>query len=157
GDVLAFAAALVIAATLAAGLAPARQSTRVNVADVLRRAGRGASSFRIGRLCGWLVGGEIALSCALLVVTGLMVSGVLGAVGRHPALGADRVVTARVDLSAPTYDGPGARARYLRSLVDRIAARPGVSAVSMASSLPGFTAPQEALEIEGRAVDRAAR
>jgi predicted permease len=129
----------------------------VNVGDVLRRSGRGASTFRLARLTAWLVAGEVALSCALLVVTGLMVSGVLGAVGRHAALGAEHVLSARVDLSGAAYTTRGAQPRFLRALAEAAAARPGVRAVTIASTLPGFAARSQALAVEGRLTDPARR
>ena len=61
--VLAFATALVVLAAVAAGLAPARQAARVDVADVLKDETRGSSSFRIGRATRALVTAEVALSC----------------------------------------------------------------------------------------------
>ena len=47
--------------------------------------------------------GEVALSCALLVVTGLMVKGVLAITSRYVGVAPDHVATGRIELRADAY------------------------------------------------------
>ena len=120
GGVLLFAALLVLLATVFAGLAPARQASRVDVGDVLKQHSRGGS-FRLGRASRVLVGGEVALSGALLVVTGLMVSGVAGAVDRFRGLAPERVLTGQAELRADAYPDTASRGRFVRAMHRRLA------------------------------------
>ena len=149
GGVLAFTTVLIVLAAVAAGLAPARQASRVSVGDVLKDEGRGSSSFRLGRASRVLVVGEVALSCALLVVTGLMVKGVLSATDRHVGLAPDRVAVGRVALREAAYPDAAARHRFLEALETRVASQPGVTSATIASHLPGNSAASAPLEIGG--------
>ena len=152
--VLAFTTGLVVVAAIAAGLAPARQAARVAVGDVLKDRTRGSSSFRLGRASRALVVGEVALSCALLVVTGLMVKGVLTATSRYVGAAPDHVATGRIELRPDAYPNVAARTRMFDALTSRIAAQPGVTSVTLASHLPGNSAASAPVEIGGVRYDR---
>jgi len=149
GGVLAFTTALVGLAAVAAGLAPARQAARVSVGDVLNDHSRGSSSFHLGRASRALVIGEVALSCALLVVTGLMVKGVLTITSRYVGVGPEHVATGRLELRADAYPDAAARTRLFDALETRLSAEPGVTATALASHLPGNTAASAPVEISG--------
>ena len=148
---LAFAAALVGAAALAAGLTPARQAARMSVSDALKDEGRGTSSFRLGRASRALVAGETALSCALLVVTGLMAKGVAAAVDRTVGPAPERVLAAQVELRADAYADSARRVRFYEAVATRLAALPGVGAAALGTHLPGFQALQAPVEVDGSA------
>jgi len=148
GGVLLFAGLLVALATVFAGLAPARQAARVDVGDVLKQHARGAS-FRLGRGSRVLVAGEVALSGTLLVVTGLMVSGVAGTVGRFTGLDPEGALTGQAELRADAYPDTASQARFVQAMHRRLSDIPRVSAVGLGSSLPGFFAPTARLTIEG--------
>src|SRR5687768_16652823 len=75
--VLLFVALTALIASLFSGAIPAYQSSRADINEILKDESRGASSFRIGRLSRGLVIFEIALSCGLLVASGLMVKSVV--------------------------------------------------------------------------------
>jgi predicted permease len=147
--VLAFATALVVLAAVAAGLAPARQAGRVDVADVLKDQTRGSSSFRLGRASRALVMAEVAMSCALLVVTGLMVKGVLSITSRYVGVAPEHVATGRIELRADAYPDAAARARLFDALESRLSSEPGVTSVALASHLPGNSVASVPVEIEG--------
>ena len=147
--VLAFTTALVCVAAVAAGLAPARQAARVNVGDVLRDEARGSSSFRLGRASRVLVVGEVALSCALLVVTGLMVKGVLTITSRYVGAAPEQVATGRLELRKDAYPDAAARARLYDALETRLTSYPGVTSATLASHLPGNSAASSPIEIGG--------
>jgi predicted permease len=147
--VLVFTTGLVVLAALAAGLAPARQAARVAVGDVLKDEARGSSSFRLGRASRVLVIGEVALSCALLVVTGLMVKGVLSITSRYVGTSPDRVAAGRIELRADAYPNAAARARVFDAIETQLTAKPGVTAATLASHLPGNSAASMPVEIGG--------
>ena len=152
GAVLAFTTALVLIAAVAAGLAPARQASRVSVGDVLKDQTRGSSSFRLGRASRALVVGEMALSCALLVVTGLMVKGVLNATTRDVGVAPEQVASGRVELRRDAYPA-AARMRMFDALETRLLEQPGVTSVTIASALPGNSVGRSPFEISGATYD----
>jgi predicted permease len=154
GGVLAFTTALVCLAAVAAGLAPARQAARVNVGDVLKDQTRGSSSFHLGRASRVLVVGEVALSCALLVVTGLMVKGVVTITSRYVGASPERIASGRIELREDAYPDGAARTRMFEALTTRVASEPGVTSVALASHLPGNSAASAPVEIGGVRYDR---
>ena len=147
--VLAFTTGLVMLAAVAAGLAPARQAARVNVGDVLKDETRGSSSFRLGRASRALVVGEVALSCALLVVTGLMVKGVLSITSRYVGVAPERVAVGRVELRTDAYPDAASRMRLFDALETRLTSEGGVTSVALASHLPGNSAGSVPVEMGG--------
>lgn len=146
--VLLVAGIAVLVATLAAGLGPARQASGVAPGDVLRERGRG--SWRMGRASRGLVGFEIALSSALLVITALMVSGVVRQVDRFSGLSPEDVLTARLELRPDAYPDTASVGRFYRNLFERLSAEPGVGAVAFGTVLPGFRGVVVPLSVEGR-------
>ncbi|HUQ80809.1 MAG TPA: ABC transporter permease [Gemmatimonadaceae bacterium] len=149
GGVLAFTTALVVLSAVVAGLAPARQAARVNVGDVLKDEARGSSSFRLGRASRALVVAEVALSCALLVVTGLMVKGVLSITSRYVGVAPERVATGRIELRGDAYPDAASRARMFDAVETRLASQSGVTSVALASHLPGNSSSRQRVEIGG--------
>ncbi len=148
-----FVAGLAMLATLLSGLLPALQASGSRVSEVLKDEGRGASSFRLGRLARGLVVAEIALSCGLLVATGLMVKSVVEL--RHHDYGFDvgNVFTARIGLFETDYPTPEDRARFFETMRERLAERPGVRAVGVATSLPILGGGREHFALAGQTYD----
>jgi putative ABC transport system permease protein len=150
--VLLFAALCISAAALVAGSVPALQAAGVDVNDTLKDESRGASSFRVGRLSRALVVAQIAFSCALLIISGLMIRGVIE-MSRVEGYQPERVLTARFELRP--YDYETERVPLLhRALLDRLGAVAGVNAAALTLSAPGLYTGTRALEIED-AGDRA--
>jgi predicted permease len=136
GSVLAYAAALAVAAGLLSGLAPALYVSRPSAAELLRRGGRGGTGGARPRLRGALVAAEIALTVVLLVAAGLMTRS-LGELLRVDAgFDAEQVITARVALSGQAYESPARQQRFFEELLARIRAVPGVRAAGAVRQLP---------------------
>ena len=150
GSVLLVAGAAVLVATIAAGLGPARQALGISLGDALRERVRG--SMRLGKASQGLVGFEIALSGALLVITALMVSGVLRQVDRFGQLTSAGVLTARLELRPEAYPDTASVAAFYRTLHDRLSVEPAIEGVALGSVLPGFQAETRVLRLEGRDV-----
>ena len=154
--VLLFAIGVSVVATLFAGLIPAFQASRPDIAEVLKDESRGASSLRIGKLSRALVVFEVALSCTLLVAAGLMVKSVTRASTRDTGFTTADVFTARFGFPV-TYTDTVAQQQLQQQLVERVAALPGVTAATVASGLPaapsGFGG--DDVMIEGTAYARA--
>src|SRR5262249_34507760 len=70
--VLAFVVAVALAASLVSGLLPALQSSRLDVAAILKDESHGASSLRVGRLSRTIVVVQIAVSSAVLLASGFV-------------------------------------------------------------------------------------
>lgn len=149
GGVLLVAGAAVLVATIAAGLGPARQALGVTLGDALKGV-RG--SMRLGKASQGLVGFEIALSGALLVITALMVSGVLRQVDRFGRMSSEGVLTARLELRPEAYPDTVSVAAFYRTLHERLSAEPGIGPVAFGSTLPGFRGEARPLRLEGRPV-----
>ena len=149
--VLVFAIGVSFLAALLAGLIPAYQASRGDIAEILKDETRGASSLKIGKLSKGLVVFEIALSCGLLVAGGLMIKSVVKANSRDTGFAMETVFTARVGFPTGSADSVTQRA-FWEQLPDRVAAIPGVQAMALASGLPsaeqGFG--QDGVTIEGR-------
>jgi predicted permease len=138
GYVLAFTAAVAVAAGILAGLAFAWHASRTDLNETLKESSRGVgSSSSSHRLRGLLVVTEIALALVLLTGAGLMVEGF-----RHLAkteLGFDRqnVLTFQIALPESKYREPTQVREFYERLVERLDGLPGVEAAAAALSLPG--------------------
>jgi putative ABC transport system permease protein len=127
GRVLLFTVALALGTGVLCGLLPALRHARPREADVLRE--RGASP----RLGGWLVAAEIAMAMVLLVGGGLLMHSFYKLATADRGYDAAHVLT----FQATGRPAPGPQARaFAESLVDRIAAIPGVTAAAYANNLP---------------------
>lgn len=153
--VLLFAIGVSFLATLLSGLIPAYQASRSDLAEVLKDESRGASSLRIGKLSKALVVFEIALSCGLLVASGLMIKSVVKANSRDTGFAMANVFTARVGFPAG-YTDTLMQAQFFEQLAERSATLPGAIATSVSSGLPaaqqGFG--QDGVMLEGKSYER---
>ena len=134
--VLAFCFALILGATILAGLGPALKATGVEMNEVLKDASR-SSSLRLSRFSRTLVVAELALSCGLLTVAGLMVEGVLIQTASELKFASESVLTARVQLRRGDYPDPGDIDRFYAELQERLENRPEVLGAAIVSRPPG--------------------
>jgi predicted permease len=148
--VLLFVAATTIVASLFSGAIPAYQSSRADINEILKDESRGASSFRIGRLSRALVVFEIALSCGLLVASGLMAKSIIKLRNLDPGIATKDIFTARVGFPN-TYTDTAAQTRFFDELAPRLTALPGVQAVSLSTQLPASCCSGSNFAIEGKA------
>jgi predicted permease len=151
--VLFFALGVALLATVVSGAIPAYQSSRADIAEILKDESRGASSFRIGRLSRALVVFEIALSCGLLVAAGLMIKSVAKLRTINTGFTVQNIFTSRVGFPA-TYTDTAQQVQFFDRLQERLAALPGVQAVSLSSSLPGVDPNGGSFAIEGKSYTR---
>jgi predicted permease len=142
--VVSFTLALVLLATVLAGAAPAVQTARVGLASALGepapiRRGRG------GGLRGALIAGQLGVSSALLVVTGLLLRSSWNATRIDPGFSARDVVTALLELPA-SYDSVTASG-FFTGVMNTLAADPAVLAVT-----PAWIAPQSGSRVTATVV-----
>jgi predicted permease len=149
--VLGFSLATSLAAGLAFGLLPARQSAHVDLEAVLRGASRTA-----GHASRWtrhlLVGGQVALALMLTVGAFLLVRSLHGLLTTPPGFDAAQVLTMKVVLPEAEYGNGRALAQYQEQVEERLAALPGVRAASVAALLPLQLESDMVFAIEGQYV-----
>ena len=75
--VLTFVSVIAITAALVSSVVPGWRLARTDVNESLKDDGRGTTSLRMGRFSRWLVVVEVAVSCILLVVSGLMIRSIV--------------------------------------------------------------------------------
>ena len=128
--VLLFTTGVCLLTGLIFGLAPAWQSSRVNVSRTLKEAGRGltGSSARIG-LGKILVIGQIALSAVLLIGAGWFVRTLSNLENVDLGYSRDRLILVGVDFLSAGYSGNKLPVAY-ENLRDRLAHIPGVRTVT---------------------------
>lgn len=83
----------------------------------------------------FMIGAQVAASCILLIVAGLLVRALDHATYADPGFAYDRVITVQPDLASHGYTADQARV-YLETLEQRLRAMPGVQSVSLAATPP---------------------
>jgi putative ABC transport system permease protein len=147
----AFTGALCIATTLLAGLVPALQMSRPDVAGTLRegtRAGAGTAGSHGTRSA--LVVAEVAVALLLLIGAGLLLRSYTRLVGVDAGFRPRHVLAFELGLSKALYKPPQ-RFPFYQRVVEGARALPGVDAAAMISDLPmGGTEAVAAITVEGR-------
>lgn len=146
---LTFALAAVLVSTLASGVLPAVRASGLGVGRILGEEARGSSSRRLGRLTSALVVSEIAVSCGLLVASGLMIRSVINLRSTDLGFTPDGVVSGRVALSRSAYPTRDDRRAFYQALEERLTAEPGALSVGMASDVPGLGGGQWWVRVDG--------
>lgn len=131
--VLGFTLAVSLVTGVLFGLLPAWQATKPDLVPALKD--QASSGPRRARLRNSLVVAQVALSLVLLVAAGLIVRSLQQVQAMGPGFETERVVTASLDLNLQGYDKARGAAFY-RQLMPRLAALPGVQAVSATGFLP---------------------
>jgi putative ABC transport system permease protein len=129
--VLGFTALLALLAAALFGLVPALRASRPGLAQVLRAVGRAGGGGRLLR--SGVVAAEVALSFVLLVGGGLMVRSFVALMHADPGYDPTGVLTFQAAPLAPQREG---RAAFMRQMRERLAALPGVRAVTGAGPFP---------------------
>jgi predicted permease len=136
--VVLFTAGVAIASVTFFGLAPALQIARQRRHKTIARQ--------------ILVGAQVAASCVLLIVAGLLVRASRHALYTDPGFGYERLLTIDPQLAHHGYK-PAQAKEYLDQMQARLLAAPGVEAVSLVAFPPlGHITDREHHEINDRAV-----
>ena len=119
------------------GVAPALQTSRLDLNENLKESGRrGSGGERHNRLGSLLIVSEVALSFMLLVGAGLLVKSFMRLRDVSPGFNANNVLTMRMGLMPGKYKQGEPRAQVFRQAVEKIKAVPGVEAVGGVLSMP---------------------
>jgi putative ABC transport system permease protein len=158
--VLAFTFALAVLTGVVFGLAPALSATKPDLAGAMKEGGRGAAgdSGR-RRLRNALIVIEVALAFILLTSGGLLVRSFFRMMDVELGFNPTNVLTLRLPIAGDRFEDPAQLSAYVRQMVTRINAVPGVMGAASGNGLPfeGFSNGMPFL-IAGRdQVDRANR
>jgi putative ABC transport system permease protein len=134
--VMLFALLLSIATGLLFGLAPAMQTTRLDVSDGLREGARGTvGGHRARRTRNVLVATEVASALVLVLAAVLLLQTFLRLINVDPGFRSSGVLTAEIALPRGQYAGPRA-AQFFDEALQRMATVPGIEAAAASSSIP---------------------
>jgi putative ABC transport system permease protein len=137
--VLLFAAFAAVTAGVVAGLAPALRATRTDVNEYLKEGAKGSGA-PASKLSRTLVSAEIALSCILLVSSGLMIRSVINLNARPLGIEHTKLLTGRIGLPEAQYGDGASQFRFFEQLTERLNAGPEVRGATVAYSYPGMQA-----------------
>ena len=134
-----FSLGIALAAAICFGLVPALQLARQRQRKTIARQ--------------VLIGAQMAASCVLLIVAGLLVHAAHHALYSNPGFGYEQVLSIDPQLGGHGYTPTAAQA-YLAELESRLRAAPGVKSVSLVKLAPlGRTIARTSVEIDGHPVD----
>jgi predicted permease len=134
--VLGFAFLASLVAGLASGIAPALMATPMEPYESLKEDTSRVVNGRGRRLRNILAIVEIALAQVLVVGGCLLFQSFLRMRSVHPGFDADGLAACRFELYSERYANRGVRANFYRSVVERVAALPGIQAAALASTIP---------------------
>jgi len=151
GDILLFTILVCGLACVVSGMAPALNTMRADINEVLKEGGRsGATGGRSQRMRGLLVIAEVALALVAIIGAGLFARSFQVARQINPGFDPQNVLVSNLNLSTAGYSVP-ARKLFCRRLRERLASAPGVVSAGYADMIPlGFdTGPWEDLRVDG--------
>jgi putative ABC transport system permease protein len=134
--ILAFSFGLSLITGLVFGLAPALQSSRLDLNEVLKEGGRNASAGASHRLRSAMVVTEIALAVVLLVGAGLMMKSLFRLLQTNIGFNPENVMTMTVVLPPSKYTDPNQQIAFNDQLRERVQSLPGVSGAGTVNILP---------------------
>jgi predicted permease len=127
---------LAMVASILCGAFPAWQSSRVPAVEALKEESATVSGgSRNRRLLSGLVVGQIALSCALLVSSTLLLRTLRNLSTADPGFQQDHVLTASVGLNMAGYSDDESRV-IRHKILERVSALPGVTSASLTDWVP---------------------
>jgi len=128
---------LAVITSLLAGAAPALMISRTAPFEVLhsesRLAGESRGNRRARRA---LVGIEVAVSVALVLMTGLLTASLVRLMSVDRGFTTERTITATLELPGKSYQDEQHRAAFYKAVLERVDRLPGVEQVALASGLP---------------------
>jgi putative ABC transport system permease protein len=155
--VFGYFAAIIVLSGIIFGLAPAVQTSRVDLAQALKEGARSAGGSHGGFVTGALVVVQFTLAVVLLSGAGLMMRSFLLAQDEFSFLHGERVLAARLGLPEGRYPKPEDRQRFYEKLVGRLGSLPGAQVVSFVSNVPNGGSAGWRFELEGQAIPEAER
>ncbi|MEW6210128.1 MAG: ABC transporter permease [Acidobacteriota bacterium] len=150
--VVGFTSLLSILTGILFGLAPALQSSKMDVQSALKESGTGGASARRNKLRSLLVVVEVASAIVLLVGAGLLIKSFLRLQQTDTGFRAENLLTMGISLPQAKYSTPQSVVAFYQQTLERIAALPGVESAGAINMLPiQQTGMNGDIEIEGQA------
>jgi putative ABC transport system permease protein len=133
--VMGFSLFVSIAASMLFGIAPALETSRIDLTEALKEGSRGST---VGRrlLRESMVAFEVCASLVLLIGAGLLVRSFVRLEHTSPGFQSEKVLTAFVSLPVAQYREPSQRAAFARSVLERVRSIPGVRSAATIDFLP---------------------
>ena len=152
GSVLGWTVLVSLLTGIVCGLAPAWQSSRLNLNEALKEGGRSATeSAGRRRWRSLLMVAELALAVMLLVGAGLLVKSLWRLQQVDPGINPERVLAAYFELPENRYTQPQHFTNFYTRVLEGAQALPGVRAAALSNSLPpDSTDFSDGFGIEGR-------
>jgi putative ABC transport system permease protein len=136
-SVLVFAFCLALLTGLVFGALPAWRLTGADPQEALRSGSHTVTEGRRGlRIREGLIGLEVGLSAALLIVAGLLAGSLTRLLQVDKGFDADHVFTVDIGLAGNLYAEPVNRERFFDRLLQKIRVIPGVQASGVVTALP---------------------
>ncbi len=158
--VLLFALALSVTTGLACGIVPALHATAPDLSTAMKEGGRGsAGEGGRRRLRSALVAVEVALAFILLAGSGLLIRSFFEMMNQPLGFTATNVLTLRIPFSSDRFASVAELSGFVRNIVDRVRAVPGVYGAAATDALPleGYNNGMPFLIAGREVVDRANR
>ncbi len=159
--ILTFTTGITLLTGLSFGLVPALQTSKPNLNEMLKDAGRGSTESGRRRLVrNALVVVEVAISLVLLVGAGLLMRSFIGLQKVDPGFDPKNALTISLSLTERKYPESDRQASFYSRLIESVSALPGVQATGAASAVPFSNAHWgsnigRGFRIEGRTGDQA--
>ena len=134
--VLIFVTAITVTAALVSSLVPGWRLARTDVNGSLKDEGRGTTSLRMGRFSRWLVVVEVAVSCILLVVSGLMIRSIVQNSRFDVPFATKDVFFGNINLDDRQFPKDPDVLRGNQLVEEKLSQVPGVRAVALANDYP---------------------
>ncbi len=123
------------------GLAPAIQSSRVDLNSELRQSQMRATRSGRNRLSRLLIVAQVSLTLSLLIAAGLLVKAFYHLWHINPGCRIDNVLTMRLNYTVEGTPGEQTLRNYFRRVLDRMNAMPGVESAGLVGVVPTAGSP----------------
>jgi putative ABC transport system permease protein len=133
--VMGFSIFVSMAASILFGLAPALETSRIDLTEALKEGSRGSAMPR-RLLRESMVAFEVCASLVLLIAAGLLVRSFVLLERTSPGFQSEKVLTAFVSLPLAQYHEPSQRAAFAGSVLERVRSIPGVRSAATTDFLP---------------------
>ncbi|MGI8432000.1 MAG: ABC transporter permease [Chthoniobacterales bacterium] len=150
GRVFAFLSLISLLSSVAFGLAPAWQVSRLSLNNGLKEANRATGDSRRQHGRRILVGAEVALAVVLLIGAGLLVQSFIRLAAVRPGFRADHALTISLALPIAKDAAPAQQAAFFQRLIENIRPLPGVKSVGAVTSLPLYGSDATSFEVQGK-------
>ena len=134
--VLLFTGGLSLVTGATFGLAPALQSVRAGLTQVLQSGARGTTLSASQKIRGSLAIAEIGLTVLLIISAGLLIRSFWALSRVDPGFQPQHVVTARITPNQTFCNNPSRCLAFYRSVLDQVRSSPGISGVALVNTLP---------------------